>query len=222
MTALLTGIVVGLAGSGHCAGMCGPLVLAIGRRLAPPSRRAEVGHALLYQTGRVATYAALAIPAGLVGQALVLRGLGRVVALGAGILLLMWASASLRPRAPGRLASACAGGIARAAGPVRRWATTQPFAGPLVTGAVNGLLPCGLVYAALTMAAAAGSAGDAVLLMIGFGLGTSAVLLAIVLWAAALPLALRMRLRRLEPLVLVAAAVLLIARALATAGMAHH
>jgi sulfite exporter TauE/SafE len=222
MTAFLAGLAFGVAGSGHCAAMCGPLVLTFGRRRSAPSQWAQAQHALLYQAGRVLTYLALAVPAGLAGQALMVHGLGRALALAAGILLLFAAAGSARIL--GRLASGCAGLVARVAGPAHRWAAARPVAGPLLTGALNGLLPCGLVYAAVAMAAATGDLGDALLVMSGFGVGTTPVLLAISLWSAALPLTLRARLRHLTPVVLALTAVLLIARGLMTGGggVAHH
>ncbi len=65
MTALVTGLIFGAAGSLHCVGMCGPLVLTMGRGLRRPSRRAQLQHALTYHTGRVLTYVVLGSMAGL-------------------------------------------------------------------------------------------------------------------------------------------------------------
>ncbi len=58
MTALVTGLLLGAVGSGHCVGMCGPLVLTIERSLRRPSRRMQLRHALTYHAGRVLTYVA--------------------------------------------------------------------------------------------------------------------------------------------------------------------
>ena len=57
-------------------------------------------------------------------------------------------------------------------------------AGYLALGLANGLLPCGLVYAALAVATAAGDIIHAVLFMVGFGLGTVPALLALTMSAA--------------------------------------
>jgi sulfite exporter TauE/SafE len=233
VTTLLTGIALGLASSGHCAVMCGPLVLAIGRRSGAPSRRAQLHHVLLYHVGRVLTYVALAVPAGLLGEAFAFGGLDRALALVAGLLLLGAALESVRLGSAGRMLSAYSRWLARGSAPMVRWASSRPVAGPLTTGALNGVLPCGLVYAALTAAGASGGLPDAVLLMAGFGIGTAGLLVAMSLGAASLPAALRPRLRPLTPIVLALTAAILIARgiapphqhpvvAVAQAAPAHH
>lgn len=221
MTALLTGIALGLAGSVHCAGMCGPLVLTLGRRTSG-SRLDRVRHATLYQGGRLLTYVALGLASGLVGEALAARGLGRVVAIGAGTALLLAAVRSIHTLSFGRFERLGAAAASRACAAAGRWSRSHPVAGALFTGAANGLLPCGLVYAALTAAAAFGNPTAGAVLMAGFGLGTVPALAAVLISAASLPPALRLRLRRLTPVVLALAGVLLIARGVAPRSGAAH
>jgi sulfite exporter TauE/SafE len=234
MTALLAGLALGVASSAHCAAMCGPLVLTIGRRFGGTSPVSQLRHALLYHGGRVLVYVVLAVPAGLGGEALALRGFGRALAVTAGVLLLAAAASAFRMPALDRITSRISTGVARAFAPVLRWAAARPVAGPLVTGGLNGLLPCGLVYAAMTAAAASGTVTAAAELMFGFGLGTSAVLLAITAGAVSLSSPLRTRLRPIGPIVLAITAIILLARgagtphahapaaAASTATHAHH
>ena len=94
---LLAGLALGLASSAHCAGMCGPLVLSVGR-LAEPSRSAQLKFALLHHAARVLVYVVLAVPAGLASEALVLQGLGRAIAIAGGVALLLAAATSIRIR----------------------------------------------------------------------------------------------------------------------------
>jgi sulfite exporter TauE/SafE len=211
-TALLGGLALGLASSAHCAAMCGPLVLTVGRRLGGATKRAQARHALLYHAGRVLTYVLLAVPIGLGGEALVLRGFGRGLAFVAGALLLVAAIGAARLPLFDRFGARVSAIVARSFAPVLRWASARPIAGPMATGALNGLLPCGLVYAALTAAAATGNLASAMVLMAGFGVGTSGVLMAIALGAAAIPVALRARLRPVAPVVLAVTAAVLIVR----------
>lgn len=213
MTALIAGVALGLASSAHCAAMCGPLVLSVGRHTAPASRRVHLRHAVLYHGARIATYVALALPAGVIGDALTVRGLGRVLAIGAAILLLAAAAGTVRLGPLGGIASGFSAMLARLSSPLLRWSRARPIAGALITGTINGLLPCGLVYAALTTAAAAGSVGGAALLMAGFGMGTTPVLVAIAAGAASLSPPLRLRLRPVGPVVLAVTAAILIVRA---------
>jgi len=223
MTSFVTGFVLGAVGSGHCLGMCGPLVLTIGRIQAPPSRRAQAQYSLLYHAGRVLTYVALAVPAGLLGQALVLHGFGRALAIGAGLLLLTSAAGGVGARLPGWLGSMGATAARHACAAANSWRAAHPIAGPVAAGAANGLVPCGLVYAAVTAAAATGSTADALALMIGFGSGTVPALVALSSSTTLLPLALRVRLRQLTPVVLALTAALLLIRGLAPrASSPHH
>ena len=222
MMTFVAGFVLGMAGSAHCVAMCGPLVLTIARNLRPPSRRVQFQQALLYNAGRVCTYAVLAAPAVLAGQALVLWGLGRVLTVTAGLLLLSAALGSSRPRVFGRAGAACSAAAARACLIASRWSGARPVMGPLLTGAANGLVPCGLVYAALTAAAAAGSAADGLVLMIAFGLGTVPALVGLSLTAAAVPLGVRVHLRRLAPVALALAGALLLFRGLTLPEASPH
>lgn len=222
MTFLVTGFVLGVVGSAHCVGMCGPLVLTIGRIKARPSRRAHAQYSLLYHAGRMLTYVALAMPAGLAGQALALNGFGRVLAVVAGLLLLAGAVGGCGARLPAWLGSMGTAAATRACAAANSWRGAHPVAGPVAAGAANGLVPCGLVYAAVTAAAATGSAVDALALMIGFGLGTVPALVALSWSRTLLPLALRARLRQLTPVVLALTAALLLVRGLAPPASAPH
>ena len=82
-------------------------------------------------------------------------------------------------------------------------------------GLLNGLLPCGLVYAACTGAAATGSLGSGAAYMALFGLGTVPLMLGIGLSGKALPIALRFKLQQLAPLSLAVVGALLVLRGLA-------
>ena len=221
MTPLLTGFMLGLAGSGHCAGMCGPLVLTFGRSLAR-ARRVQMQDALLYHAGRLLTYVALALPLGFIGQALVLRGFGRALAVVAAGLLLASAASAMKSGWSGPIERVAATVASRACATAHRWRLLHPVAGPAIAGAAHGLIPCGLVYAAAAASAAMGSTGHAALSMIGFGLGTLPILIALSISAAAVPVGWRMRLRQLTPVVLALTAVLLLIRGFTQPSSAGH
>jgi hypothetical protein len=196
--------------------------------VAANSRARHLAQLALHHAARILVYAALALPAGLVGETLVARGFNRAIAVSAGVVLLIAAMGSLRLREFGRLGAALSNLVGIASKPVFRWSRTHPALGPLLLGALHGILPCGLVYGALTTAAVAGSVGGSVLLMAGFGVGTSGVLVAISTGAAAITPSARLRLRPLTPLVLAVTAAILIARGVLPAHQhdagapAHH
>jgi len=221
MSVWLAGALLGLAGSGHCVMMCGPLAAAVTRTLRPASRRLQVRRAMAYHSGRIAVYVLLALPVGLLGSVISVSGFGRVLSVSMGLVL----AASVLRRSgralPGRLGERAAAAAGWACGGANRWLRSHSN-GPFLAGAVNGVLPCGLVYAAVTAAAATGSVRDSILLMAGFGCGTLPVLLALNLSARSLPHGLRLRLRQLTPVALVLIAALLIFRGLFPRGTHQH
>lgn len=164
MKALVAGFVLGLAGSGHCALMCGPLTLA----LHGAGTRARVAF-VLHQAGRLAMYAVAGALAGTLGQAAGFAGLGRAAAMLLGGAML--SQAVFGSRGHGDTSVAIGRGLGRAMSRVSRAIGPRPRLHAFAFGALNGLLPCGMVYAALAASAALGSAGRAALFMVAFGAG---------------------------------------------------
>jgi len=163
-------LTLGFMGSLHCVGMCGGLISAVSM-----SRPHIWWNGLgIYQAGRITTYSLLGILAGLSGLALGAGDLPqRMLAILAGSLMIIFALnlAGWLPDPLRRLSSWASRktGLATLA----RNAAAQARAGSwFMLGLANGLLPCGLVYAALSLALAATSAADAGLMMMSFGLGT--------------------------------------------------
>jgi sulfite exporter TauE/SafE len=216
MTAFLTGLALGFASSAHCTAMCGPLVLATARIQGARSRVRRAQYAVLHHLARTATYALLAVPAGLAGHALALHGFGRAIAIAAGVALLGAAAGSLRLRGFTGVAALMSLFVTRVSTPALRLARARPRAGAIAIGVLNGVLPCGLVYAALAAASANESVTSAMLLMTGFGAGTSGVLIVMSLGAASIPAPLGVRLRPVAPVLLAIVAALLIARGVTT------
>lgn len=205
---LTLALALGLLGSLHCAAMCGPLQLALPVPPGGPGRM--LGGRLLYQLGRIATYCLLGIVAGLAGKSLVLAGLQRwlSIALGAAILAGFFLSKKAAVSAPVvrlvmRLKSAMSVQLQQ-----------RSLRSLALLGALNGLLPCGLVYAAMAGAVARGTVASGILFMAAFGLGTTPTLLALSLSGKILPVTWRLKLRAAIPLGVCALAALLILRGL--------
>ena len=77
-----TGFSIGLLGSLHCIGMCGPLALALPvHRLSGWTR---VGGILAYNLGRTLTYACLGALFGIIGQQFMLWGWQQALSITAG------------------------------------------------------------------------------------------------------------------------------------------
>jgi sulfite exporter TauE/SafE len=202
-------IALGVLGSLHCAAMCGPLQLMVPLPPGGPGR--VVAGRLVYQLGRLGTYVLLGAVAGLLGKSVLLIGVQRWLSLGLGVAILAGFFLSKRVavslpavRLVGWLKTAMSGQLQR-----------RTFGSLALLGALNGLLPCGLVYTALAAAVTTGSASGAILFMGLFGAGTVPLMLAISLSGRILPLEWRMRLRRAIPVGVCLLAGLLIVRGLA-------
>ncbi|MBZ0111811.1 MAG: sulfite exporter TauE/SafE family protein, partial [Thermoanaerobaculia bacterium] len=155
---------LGLVGSGHCLVMCGPLALALPRR----GRQGFALHLsrLVYNLGRTATYATLGLLFGALGQTVAIAGLQRALSIGLGITLLGLAivrghRGGQPPRWMSRLffvVQSKLGKQLRASQDAENRSATLALGPPFAFGFLNGLLPCGLVWAALAAATALGSA----------------------------------------------------------------
>lgn len=200
---------LGLAGSAHCAGMCGPLALAL-----PTGGRAGVSllaNRLAYNAGRVTTYGLLGVLFGLIGRSLALAGVQRWVSIALGVAIL----AGLFVAKARALTTKLALPVAWLKSALGRLIRRQTLASQYVFGVLNGLLPCGLVYIACVGAAATGGLLAGVQYMLFFGLGTVPMMLALSLAGQMLSPGFRLRLQRLIPVCLAVVAVLLILRGLA-------
>lgn len=201
--------ILGLAGSLHCAGMCGPLALAL------PGRQAGGAGFLLsrvaYNLGRIVTYCCLGVLFGLLGQGLLLAGIQRWVSLALGIALLagLFSSRKLAVWAPAT--TLVEASKARMSALLRR----RSLATLGLLGLLNGLLPCGLVYVACAGAVATGGTLAGAHYMAAFGAGTVPMMLALSLSGRLVPVSLRLQLRRLVPVSVFLIAALLILRGMA-------
>lgn len=217
--------VAGLLGSAHCAGMCGSFAcLASGGDASkgPQALRSSAG----YNLGRLLSYATLGAIAGAAGAGLdragSIAGLARPAAIVAGILLILWGTASLLSALGVRvpvldIPPALATRIARA---VRAVQERPPMVRSLAVGALSAALPCGWLYAFVATSSAAGSAIGGVTVMAAFWLGTVPMMVAVGMGAQKLLGPFRRRLPVLTASMLVILGVLTVSGRLG-APMAH-
>lgn len=166
-------LILGLVGSLHCAGMCGPLMLAV-PRLGPSALLATVGR-LVYHLGRIAAYGLMGIIFGWLGQTVALAGFQRWASLAAGLAVLLALLPLARPRL-GWPALAAVSFLKSSFGALLKRRTLASLS---LLGLLNGFLPCGLVYVACAGALALGDLTAGVGYMLAFGLGTWPMMLGI-------------------------------------------
>lgn len=207
--ALWTAFLLGFVGSLHCAGMCGPLALAL--PVVGRTRASFLLSRLIYNLGRLVTYGVLGLVFGLLGATLALAGLQRWLSLAMGTALLIGLLASSRP-AVGTPAIKLVVWVKAGLGQLLQ---RRSFTALFTLGLLNGLLPCGLVYVAGAGATATGSLLTAMEYMLGFGAGTLPMMLGIGLARRPLQALVRFPTRRLITASLLMVALLLILRGLA-------
>lgn len=206
MMDLWTALVLGLVGSLHCAGMCGPLALAL--PAAGRSTAAFVAGRVGYNAGRILTYFLLGLGFGTAGKSLLMAGVQRWLSIGLGALLIAGLLASRRlvfwtPVLTGvHWLKARMGALLR----------EPSLIGLATLGVLNGLLPCGLVYVAAAGAMATGGIMQGGVYMIVFGLGTVPMMLGLSCSGRMLPARLRLKLRTALPVAVFLVGALLILR----------
>jgi sulfite exporter TauE/SafE len=177
---LLAGLMLGLASSLHCVGMCSGVAagLSLAATSAPGSAfaRHPLLANLLINAGRVSAYALAGALVGAFGTAVfgaLDRSVMNIVLRWAAAVSLGWIGMSMIGLVPvpeplHRLAAMVSDRLAAMTSSVR----LSSAAGLYAAGCVWGLFPCAMVYAALFYAMLSGSAAHGALAMAGFGLGT--------------------------------------------------
>ena len=165
-----TAIMMGLAGSLHCAGMCSPLAMAVTRN------KPFVLSSILYNSGRVFIYALLGALAGGLGSFIHLSSYQQIISIVLGCIFILagFSFQSMRIPLLDKTIVSLTSKLKKAFGIVihqKSRATT------LMLGMINGMLPCGLTYLALSACLILPSASDGFLFMLFFGLGTWPVMI---------------------------------------------
>ncbi len=201
-----TAFILGLFGSLHCAGMCGPLVLAL------PATGNNFGSFLLgrvaHNLGRVLTYCIIGLIFGLLGKTLLLAGIQQWASIALGIILIIGLMTSRKTVLSLHFARL----IERLKSSMGSLLHRRSFTSLLLLGLLNGLLPCGLVYVAAGAAALAGGIFAGAQYMFFFGLGTVPMLLTVSFSRKLFPASLRLKLLKAVPVSVFILATLLILR----------
>lgn len=229
MTAAMLGGVftASLAGSLHCAGMCGGFVAFYSGSASGQRGGRWLPH-VAYSLGRLTTYAILGAVFGALGaavdQAGALAGVQRAAALGAGLLMVAWGTYALlqaldvrlprvvMPRAVMRFSSRVMGSLSG----------RPPIVRATLLGLLSTLLPCGWLYAFATLAAGTGSPLAGLVVMVVFWAGTVPILLGFGVVLNALSAPLRRRLPAITAALLIVIGLVWLAGRLNAPGPGGH
>ena len=205
---MVTALMMGLAGSIHCAGMCGPIALIVFGRKEENRLRGMA----IYNSGRVLTYVILGALSGFAGQSIVWFTGQQWLSVIAGVFILL--SIVLVYLKVGFLSRISDVLFVKLRTILKSVMKNRKPGTLLYMGVLNGFLPCGLVYAALGGAAATGSILSGALFMALFGIATAPVLFGVALAGSGLSPVIYRRLMKLVPVTMALIGALLIIRGL--------
>ncbi len=207
---LLTALTIGLLGSLHCIGMCGPIALAL--PVPKSSNLIFFSGRILYNSGRIISYALLGLLFGFLGKGFVAWGYQQSlsIALGVIILILLFIPVKYKNKFLGmNIILKITEPLKKMIGNLFKRDSLPSF---LLIGFLNGFLPCGFVYIGLAGATATGSPVTGMLFMILFGLGTFPAMLAVSLFGKLINLNIRRKISKAVPVFAFILAVIFILR----------
>jgi sulfite exporter TauE/SafE len=220
---LAASFAIGFLGSFHCVGMCGGLITA----MAMTRSRTWWPGVIVYQFGRITTYAIMGLIAGVIGGLLTqgswLSEVQNILSIAAGLLIIVFALhiGGWLPDPFAKLSTriANATGLSRSISA----AATQDSATPWLTvGLLNGLLPCGLVYAAISLSLTASTSVLGAATMLSFGLGTVPAMIAAPVLMRSLAPEIRGRVLKFGAIILILIGVFTIVRGTALGQHKHN
>ena len=205
---ILAGLGIGLIGSFHCIGMCGPIALSL--PIYGKSKAEKLLLIILYNLGRACSYASLGLLFGYIGNQFFLFGYQRAFSISLGLLLLIFLFAhqflssrfAIIDKIFNRVKSVLA----------KRLQSTQNSYSYFLIGVANGFLPCGLVYLAIGSAMATGNMLYGAALMFVFGMGTFPLMISLMIFGRFISVTFRNRMRKMIPAFIVITALVIILR----------
>jgi sulfite exporter TauE/SafE len=174
---IYTALMIGLVGSLHCIGMCGPIAVAL--PLGNKGWFYRLIGGITYNVGRILSYAALGAVFGLLGQGIEMAGLQKWASILIGTVMVLSVIFPALFKGKVKVEQIFFGYAGKMISKFRKLFKISSIPSLFTIGILNGLLPCGLVYVAIAGAINTNSFYDGIIFMIMFGVGTIPVMLAI-------------------------------------------
>ncbi len=209
---LLSAIILGLMGSLHCVGMCGPIafVLPVDRT----NNYKKFGQIFLYHFGRLLAYGIIGLVFGLLGKGLYVFGMQQRLSIFIGLLMIIIVLIPYKTFNKYNLSKPVYKMVSKVKNRLGQELKKKSPDTFMTIGFLNGFLPCGLVYMALFGAIAMGSAAEGSLYMMLFGLGTIPLMTTAIYFSGLLKGSLRQKVQKLIPVFVVLVGALFILRGL--------
>ncbi|MEC5157368.1 sulfite exporter TauE/SafE family protein [Chryseobacterium sp. MP_3.2] len=212
LTLIISAVGLGFASGFHCVGMCGPIALSLG--LTKKQATNYYLQNLTYQFGRIVTYSFLGAVLGIVGQGFAMAGFQQYLTIGVGILLIVMALFSFGGKDFTSKIPFLSKFLLKVKMNLGRLLQKADYRSRFSTGILNGFLPCGMVYMALTASLASGGIWQSATFMALFGLGTLPFMFAIVLLGNLMTSAFRIKILKFVPVMMILLGGLFILRGL--------
>ncbi len=209
---LISALILGLLGSLHCVGMCGPIAFML-----PVDRSnsfKKVSQIGIYHFGRLLAYSLIGLVFGLLGKSLYIFSIQQQLSIIIGVLMIFIVFLPHQTIGKYNLSKPLYKVISKvksSLGKALKKKTADTF---LTIGFLNGFLPCGLVYMAVFGAIATGSLLEGSLYMILFGLGTIPLMTSAIYLGKFLNSAVKQRIQKAIPVFVVIIGILFILRGL--------
>ncbi|WP_178983959.1 sulfite exporter TauE/SafE family protein [Winogradskyella helgolandensis] len=209
---LVSALILGLLGSLHCVGMCGPIAFML-----PVDRSnsfKKVSQIGMYHFGRLLAYSIIGLVFGLVGKSFSLFGIQQQLSIIIGVLMIVIVLLPHHIIGKYNLSKPLYKAISKvksSLGKALKKKTADTF---LTIGFLNGFLPCGLVYMAVFGAVATGSLLEGSLYMVLFGIGTIPLMTSAIYLGKFLNTTIKQRIQKAIPVFVVVIGILFILRGL--------
>lgn len=209
---LLSAIILGLLGSLHCIGMCGPIAF-----LLPVDRTnsfKKFTQIFIYHLGRLVAYGTIGLVFGFLGKGLYVFGMQQRLSIFIGIMMILVVLLPYRTFQKYNFSKPLFKVLSKIKSRLGKELQKKSPDTFLTIGFLNGFLPCGLVYMALFAAIAMGNPWNGSLYMVLFGLGTIPLMTTAIYFTGILKGTARQRIQKLIPVFVIVIGLLFILRGL--------
>ncbi|TWO31990.1 sulfite exporter TauE/SafE family protein [Seonamhaeicola sediminis] len=209
---LISAFVLGVLGSFHCIGMCGPIAFMLPVDRTNSIRK--ITQITVYHIGRLLAYSLIGLVFGLIGRSLFIFGFQQQLSIIIGVLMIgfiLIPQHKLNQYSISKPIYKLISKIKSALGSALKRKSPDTF---LTIGFLNGFLPCGLVYMAIFGAISEGNALYGSLYMTLFGLGTIPLMTTAIYASHFLKGAARQKIQNAIPVFVVIIGILFILRGL--------
>ena len=206
---IIAAFTMGLIGSFHCVGMCGPLALSL--PINNDGFWPKFSGALLYNAGRIVTYSMFGLVFGVIGKSFALFGYQQWLSVILGVIIILFIVL------PKRVTTFKKKNFVliffeKLRASLGQFFLKKTYSSLFSIGLLNGLLPCGLVYMAAAGAVATGDIVSSISFMVFFGLGTLPIMWTVAFFGNYVSIGIRQKIRKAYPYMMLLMACLLILR----------